>query len=86
VADTPFEELSLAMVAGPPSPEDPSVPVPATVVIVPAGDTRRTPLVVGVGDQKSAVRCTATPNGMAPRSSRTSGLDRYNGDAVRQVR
>src|SRR5882724_5202969 len=31
-----------AMVAGPPSPENPGTPVPATVVITPSGPTRRT--------------------------------------------
>src|ERR1017187_3576935 len=33
---------SRALVAGPPSPENPDVPLPAMVVITPAGDTLRT--------------------------------------------
>jgi hypothetical protein len=36
--------LSCADAAGPPSPEKPGVPVPAKVVIMPAGSTRRTRL------------------------------------------
>jgi len=31
-----------AFVAGPPSPEEPDYPVPATVVMMPAGEMRRT--------------------------------------------
>src|SRR4051794_9198434 len=42
VTATAAGESSWAVVAGPPSPEKPGVPVPATVVIVPAGVTRRT--------------------------------------------
>jgi hypothetical protein len=34
--------FSWALVAGPPSPEKPSTPVPATVVMVPSSPTRRT--------------------------------------------
>ena len=36
--------VSRADVAGPPSPEYPEVPVPATVVMIPAGVTSRTTL------------------------------------------
>jgi hypothetical protein len=32
---------SCALVAGPPSPEKPRVPLPATVVMIPSGETRR---------------------------------------------
>jgi hypothetical protein len=32
---TPFGEFNLALVAGAPSPEEPSVPLPAIVVIAP---------------------------------------------------
>src|SRR5262245_18527281 len=39
---TPNGRASWAAEAGPPSPRIPSVPSPATVVIVPPGDTRRT--------------------------------------------
>src|SRR5256885_1116335 len=43
VVAPPVGWLSLAAVAGPPSPVEPDVvSVPATVVIVPAGETRRT--------------------------------------------
>src|SRR5262245_12546533 len=41
VGPTAYGRLICAAVAGPPSPENPRVPVPATVVIVPLGDTRR---------------------------------------------
>jgi hypothetical protein len=39
---TPIGSLKLAAVAGPPSPESPNQPVPATVLIVPSANTRRT--------------------------------------------
>jgi hypothetical protein len=38
---TPVGLCSFASVAGPPSPANPAAPVPATVVIVPAGSMRR---------------------------------------------
>ena len=38
---TPVGKSSRACVAGPPSPEKPPRPVPATVVMIPRGDTRR---------------------------------------------
>ena len=40
--ETPNGRLSCAADAGPPSPREPGVPVPATVVITPAGEMRRT--------------------------------------------
>ena len=39
---SPFGWSTWASVAGPPSPEYPRTPVPATVEIVPSGATRRT--------------------------------------------
>src|SRR4029079_2842011 len=39
---TPAGKLSIALVAGPPSPLNPAVPVPATVVTTPLASTLRT--------------------------------------------
>jgi hypothetical protein len=55
VAATPVGTSSRAAVAGPPSPEKPGVPSPATVVIVPAGETRRTTSAKSSADQETAV-------------------------------
>ena len=41
VGSTSSGQFSRALVAGPPSPEYPAVPVPATVVICPLGEIRR---------------------------------------------
>ena len=44
---TPRLKLSMALVAGPPSPENPALPVPAKVEIVPDGSMRRIRLTFG---------------------------------------
>src|SRR5262245_16675323 len=44
VGASPIGTLSCAAVAAPPSPELPCTPVPATVLMIPADDTRRTRL------------------------------------------
>lgn len=41
---TPKGRSSLALVAAPPSPETPDAPLPATVTMLPDGDTMRTQL------------------------------------------
>jgi hypothetical protein len=63
VAATPRGELSWAAVAAPPSPADPPVPVPATVVIVPPGDTRRTRWLPRSAIRKPPSAVAATPAG-----------------------
>src|SRR5439155_994194 len=60
VTATPSGRLSRAAVAGPPSPEKPLTPVPAMVVIIPLGDTRRTRLFSGSAMRKPPSAVTAT--------------------------
>src|SRR5207248_223186 len=63
VAATPLGKLSWAAVAGPPSPEKPDVPLPATVVIVPADETRRMRLLLKSAIRKPPSAVAATPEG-----------------------
>jgi hypothetical protein len=63
VAATPSGPSSWALVAGPPSPENPCV-LPATVVIVPSGDTRRTRWLNVSAIKKPPSAVAATPNGV----------------------
>src|SRR5207244_2835086 len=64
VAATPSGKLSLAAVAGPPSPVEPdTVSVPATRVIVPAGETRRIAWLFASALRKPPSAVAATPSG-----------------------
>src|SRR4051794_18298482 len=63
VADTAVGLASAAAVAGPPSPENPNVPVPAAVVITPVGDTRRIRLFAWSATRKPPSGVAATPTG-----------------------
>src|SRR5439155_21311646 len=65
VAATPKGKLSSAAAAGPPSPVEPDiVSVPATVVILPAGETRRIPWLFPVSALRTpASAVVATPAG-----------------------
>jgi hypothetical protein len=51
-----------ALVAGPPSPEKPKVPFPATVVTVPSGEILLIRLLLGSGTYKLFLLSTATPH------------------------
>ena len=52
---TPWGLESMAEVAGPPSPLNPGVPVPATVVMMPLASTRRTRSTDFLGDVHTAI-------------------------------
>src|SRR5262245_11322821 len=63
VTDTAFGDHSRAAVAGPPSPEKPSVPLPATVVIVPVDETLRIRLLIASAIRNPPSRVAATATG-----------------------
>src|SRR5664280_18204 len=54
-----------AWVAGPPSPQKATVPLPATVVMVPSGATRRPRLLPGSAMYRLPAASTARPLGMS---------------------
>jgi hypothetical protein len=54
-------EFNEADVAGPPSPEKPAVPLPATVTITPLADTFRTRLLLVSAMKRFPEASTATP-------------------------
>ena len=58
--------------AGPPSPPYPWTPVPATVVMIPSGPTRRTRLFDRIRDVEAAVRPDGDPLG-PPRVASVAG-------------
>ncbi len=66
---TPVGEYSSALVAGPPSPERPKAPLPATVLMTPAGDTSRTRLLPWSAMKRSPAASTANPTGLPARLS-----------------
>ena len=61
--DRDLVDLSAAEVAGPPSPEKPWVPLPATVVMIPLGDTFRIRLLMVSAMKRFPEASTATPLG-----------------------
>src|SRR5262249_1835837 len=60
---TPVGNCRLAFVAGPPSPPDPRRPFPATLLLAPPAQPRRTRLVCVSGIKNPPSGNTATPNG-----------------------
>ena len=67
VTAMPFGALSRAALAGPPSPESPRIPSPASVVITPSGSTRRTRLL-----ELSAIRKAPFPSSTTLCGSRSA--------------
>src|ERR1022692_977423 len=61
---TPYGTLSCASVAGPPSPLNPAVPVPATVVIIPPADTFRIRWLPASAMNRLPAASTNTPAGL----------------------
>src|SRR5215471_14196278 len=69
----PVGQPNLALIAGPPSPEKPYSPVPATVTIAPEGDTLRIRLfALSATNRLPAVSKASPPGLVAPTRSKDS--------------